>query len=355
MPKYQQLVESLRSQIVSGELRPGTRLPSVAEFQAAHGISQSTVDKAHALLEQEGLIAREQGRGTFVAEPAPARTVSALGLWMRTPSVNDIYMLEVLAGLRAASSRHDLRLIWLDTAKPFDAAGADAVLLCCEPNEALALALPPRLPHVLLFHHSPDFTCIVADDFNGGKLATRHLIELGHRRIACLLSSDYDSISRRRLAGYQEAMHEAGISVGDGFVQFLNAPREVGYREGGEQFMEKWLRQGWSETGCTALVAHNDEVALGAIRALSAHGLRVPDDVSVIGFDGTAISEMCAPPLTAIRIPLSGLGANAVEVLCRQAQGETPPPKVVLPVELVQRASTAAYRSKSARRAVPTK
>jgi DNA-binding LacI/PurR family transcriptional regulator len=347
VPKYLKLVESLRSQIVAGALSPGERLPSVAEIQAAHSISQSTVDKAHALLEQEGLIVREQGRGTFVAEPAPPQDVRTLGLWMRAPSIGNIYMIEVWAGIRTEASRRDLRLVWLDCSKPFDAAGADAILLCCEPNEALALPIPSHLPHVLLFHNHPDFTCIVADDFSGGKLATQYLIELGHRRIACLPSSDYDYISRHRLAGYREAMDEAGLPVEDGFVKFLNAPREAGYRKGGELLMQNWLWQDWDETGCTALVAHNDDTAIGAIKALSAQGFRVPEDVSVIGFDGTAIGEMCVPPLTTISIPLQGLGASAVEVLCRQNPNIAMPPKVVLPVELIRRESTASLMTEN--------
>lgn len=347
IPKYLKLIESIRTQIASGELRPGMRLPSVAEFQAAHRVSQSTVDKAHALLEQEGLIVREQGRGTFVAELARPQSVRTLGLWMRTPSVNNIYMLEVLAGLRMAASQHNLRLVWLDYTKPFEADGTDAVILCCEPNEALALTVPPHLPHVLLFNHSPDFACIVADDFGGGKLATQHLIELGHRRIACLPSSNYDAISRRRLAGYREAMDEAGLPAETGFIKFLNAPRKAGYRKSAELLMQNWLQEDWRETGCTALVAHNDETAIGAINALSAHGLHVPDNISVIGFDGTAISETCVPPLTTIRIPLQELGASAVKVLCQQSPEATMPPKVTIPVELVVRESTIPLRTPS--------
>lgn len=342
IPKYLQLAEQLRGQIATGELQPGARLLTVAQIQASLGVSQSTVDKAYALLEQEGLIVREQGRGTFVAQPMQAQPVRSLGLWMRIPATTDFYMMEVLAGVREEASRRDVQLIWLDDTKPLRSDEVGAVLLSCDPNEAMALGVPAGMPQVLLFHHSPEFTCIVADDFNAGKLATRHLIEQGHRRIACLLSSDYDSISRRRLAGYQEAMQEAGLTIEPGSVRFLGGRVEQGYRHCGAAVMQEWLKADWQLAGFTALVTHNDETAIGVLAACAGAGLEVPRDLSLVGCDGTALSEMVVPRLTTIKVPLRELGNKAVEVLEKgmTGQGMGDWPKIVLPVELLQREST---------------
>ena len=342
IPKYLQLAEQLRGQIVTGELQPGTRLSTVAQTQARLGVSQSTVDKAYALLEQEGLIVREQGRGTFVAQPIGTQPVHSLGLWMRIPATTDFYMMEVLAGVREEASRRNLQLIWLDDAKPLRCDDVGAVLLSCEPNEAMALGVPAAIPQVLLFHHTPEFTCIVADDFNVGKLATRHLIEQGHRQIACLLSSDYDSISRRRLAGYQEAMQEAGLAIAPDSVRFLGGCLEQGYRHCGAAVMQDWLKEDWQKSDFTGLVTHNDETAIGVLAACAALGLEVPRDLSIVGCDGTALSEMVVPRLTTVKVPLRELGSKAVEVLEKgmMGQGMGQWPKIVLPVELLQRDST---------------
>jgi DNA-binding LacI/PurR family transcriptional regulator len=342
IPKYLQLAEQLRAQIASGELTPEARLPTVAQIQAQLGVSQSTVDKAYALLEQEGLIVREQGRGTFVAQPSLTLPVRSLGLWMRIPATTDFYMMEVLAGVREEASRRDLQLIWLDDAKPLYSIELGGVILSCEPNEAMALGVPAGMPQILLFHHSPEFTCVVGDDFQAGKIATRHLIELGHRRIACLLSSDFDSISRRRLAGYHEAMQEAGLEATPGAVRFLGGRLEQGYRHCGAAVMQDWLETQWHQAGFTGIVTQNDETAAGVINACNAAGLQVPGDVSIVGCDGTALSELVVPALTTIKIPLRELGSKAVEALDKGIMGQSMSqwPKVVLPVELLERKST---------------
>ncbi len=182
----------------------------------------------------------------------------------------------------------------------------------------------------------------MADDFNVGKLATQHLIAQGHRRIACLLSSDYDSISRRRLAGYQEAMQEAGLAINAGSIRFLGGRLEQGYRHCGAAAMQEWLKDDWQTVGFTGLVTQNDETAIGAMAACAQAGLEVPRDLSIVGCDGTALSEMVVPRLTTIKIPLRELGSKAVEVLEKSlmGQGESQWPKIVLPVELLQREST---------------
>src|SRR5690606_14552854 len=136
------------------------------------------------------------------------------------------------------------------------------------------------------------------------KLATQHLFELGHSRIAYLLWSADDSLSRQRLAGYQSAHEEANVQSHENFIRFLQEPRTLGYDKSVELTMQRWLAEDWRELGCTAILAHNDEAAVSVIRVLREHGLRVPEDGSVVGFDGTRISELSTPELTTIKVPL---------------------------------------------------
>ncbi len=336
VPKYWKLAETLRAQITSGELLPGAQMPTVAQLQAQYGVSLSTVNQAQSLLEKDGLIVREQGRRTFVAEPAKPNAARTLSLVLHGNTLSNYYMMELLAGVRSEASRQGVELLWLSDDDVTGGKDIDAVLMCCNPAEALALNLSPQIPQALLLQHSPDFTCIAADDFEGVKSATQHLLKLGHRRIAYMPASDYDSISRQRLAGYRAAFGEAGLEPDKQLVKVLVDKRYYNYRKSAEQTMRNWLEEGWRDLGCTAILAHNDEAAIGIIKVLHEQGVQVPGDVSVVGFDGTELSELSTPSLTTIKVPLQEMGAMAVQVLVAQIQnGISPEPqRVILPVQL---------------------
>jgi len=336
VPKYWKLAETLRAQITSGELLPGAQMPTVAQLQAQYGVSLSTVNQAQSLLEKDGLIVREQGRRTFVAERPAVQTVGTLGLLLHVEPLSGAYTTELLAGIRSEAQQQNLELLWLNDEDVSDCRKADAILMYCHPTEAYMLNPPANIPNVLLFQHTADFTCVAADDFNGTQIATRHLIEQGHRRIAYLVSSDIDTISRQRIAGYRTALAEAGIPADENWLRVIGRSGINNYRQCGEQVMQEWLETDWHELGCTAILAHNDETAIGVIKALREKGISVPADVSVIGFDGTEVSELSTPMLTTVKVPLRELGANAVRLLAQQVnQGVVfEPQKMVMAVQL---------------------
>ena len=86
--------------------------------------------------------------------------------------------------------------------------------------------------------------------------------------------------------------------------------------------MQSWLENDWHELGCTAIVVQNDIAAIGVMQTLQQHAIRVPQDVSVVGFDGTEICDLVVPRLTAVELPLAEVGAKGIEVLARQIAGE---------------------------------
>jgi len=348
MPKYWKLAEVLREQIASGELAPGAQLSSVAQMQAQYGISLSTVNQAVTVLENDGLIVRIQGRGNFVARQPVKQTLGTLGLLLHIGSLTGAYNTELLTGIRQAARQQKLELLWLNDEDVRDCRQADAFLMYCNSTVAHALNPPADVPIVLLFQHTSDFTCIAVDDFNGAKVAARHLLEQGHRRIAYILSSDSDTISCQRLAGYRAALEEAGIGMDDRWIHFLKPNGVRNYRLDGETAMLNWLEADWAELGCTAILAPNDEAAIGMIRALKAHNIIVPDDLSVVGFDGTEVSELSTPRLTTVTVPLQEIGAKAVELLANQVRtGVLSQPQIfMLPAELKISESTASLSSK---------
>ncbi|MER5178408.1 LacI family DNA-binding transcriptional regulator [Streptomyces sp. NPDC002896] len=173
-----------------------------------------------------------------------------------------------------------------------------------------------------------------ATNWAGGMAATEHLISLGHRRIGLIAGPPRLLCSRARLDGYRAALEAAGLPYDEKYV----VPGDFHHASG--------------FSGCnalldlaeppTALFASSDQMALGAIEALRRRGLRVPEDMSVVGFDDLPEVRWSSPPLTTVRQPLAEMGKAAARTVLRLAHGEEiDSPRVELATELVVRASTA--------------
>ncbi|MGW4792498.1 LacI family DNA-binding transcriptional regulator [Nonomuraea sp. NPDC004297] len=173
-----------------------------------------------------------------------------------------------------------------------------------------------------------------AGNWNGGLTATRHLLELGHRRIAIITGPDSALSSRARLDGYRTALDLAGVPVDPELTD-----RGDFLIEGGLAAAHRLLRL---PDPPTAIFAANDGQAIGVYHAAHQLGLRIPADLSVIGFDDMPSVRWAIPPLTTIRQPLGQMAAAATELLLKLAHGEPPAHnRVELATELVVRESTA--------------
>jgi LacI family transcriptional regulator len=180
-----------------------------------------------------------------------------------------------------------------------------------------------------------EIDCVVADNFGGSKAAAEHLVKLGHRRIACIVRSAALSNTRERLRGYQAALAEAALEPSASYLKLGGA----GYDEG-RRAMEQLLGL---DPRPTAVLAFPDIVAVGAIRAILDAGLRVPGDVSVVGFDDIPPSGFMHPALTTVAMPKWEMGQRAAEVLLARIAGAEPSAtaqRIVLPTVLVVREST---------------
>ena len=192
-----------------------------------------------------------------------------------------------------------------------------------------------RVPTVLLGHRAPfcsQFPSVETDDVAGSALATRHLLELGHRRIAFLAGSQVNPYARQRYEGYRRALREWQLDVDERLIYRAGSTIEEG-----EQAARQMIQEGRRPT---AVQAVNDLVAIGAAQALLQAGLRIPQDVSVVGFGNVLVSEHFRVPLTTVRQPKFRLGQAAVQMMERLLQGQPAEP-ARLPLELVVRDSTA--------------
>jgi LacI family transcriptional regulator len=212
------------------------------------------------------------------------------------------------------------------------------------PKKALRPLRQAHIPTVVLEHDLPNTYCIAIDDLRGGRLATQHLLSLGHRRIALIRREPSSALSYLRAVGYREVLEEAEILADLDLIIESKAGFAGGYKS-----MQELLAL---PNTPTAVVTHNDVLALGAMRAVQDAGLVVPDDISVIGYDDTASAAYLNPALTTVKFPVTEMGRRAGEIILQLAQeeGSLPAQTVMLPVELIVRASTAPPPTESSQR-----
>jgi LacI family transcriptional regulator len=181
---------------------------------------------------------------------------------------------------------------------------------------------------------------VLVDNLCGGWLATRHLIELGHHRIACITTSLDTGPFVERYEGYRRALDESGLPVIETLV--VRSPQAYDMHERGYEAACNLLSA--SELP-TALFVCNDLMAIGALNAAADRGFQVPGDVSVVGYDDIYVASLVRPALTTIAQPVAETGALATSMLLERVRDpDLPPRNVVLEARLVLRGSTARVR-----------
>ena len=216
---------------------------------------------------------------------------------------------------------------------------ADGLLIMSlpPPPRSLVRLADAGVPVVLLDSHGPGVPAVITDDIEGGRLATRHLIDLGHEHIA-FIGDDPDNplgftSSGARERGYHETMEDAALKVGPGDVRHGPHVRTVARRLAEELLAER--------DRPTAVFAASDTQALGVLEAARAHGLDVPGDLSVVGFDDVEVSSYAG--LTTVRQPLFESGRRAAELLLESLDAAEPLGEAEhrLDLDLVVRSTTA--------------
>lgn len=269
------------------------------------------------------------------------------------PSPDNPYFAEVVAGAQAAAEKAGYsisvanvptREAALQILAHLNAGTSDGVIVGSRDPRVLAELAPAirrGLAVVALQHDGddPDVSVIRTDREAGGFVATRHLIDLGHRRIAHL--ADASAYARRpweRTAGYRRAMREAGLEVPAEWI--VSAANTLA---GGDVAIRELLQK----PGPTAVFAFNDQMAIGALHALRTLGLRVPEDMAIVGFDGIGLGAFTSPELTTIEQPRTEVGQRAVAIVLDSLDGaSSSPTQVRLPVRLVVRESCGASNTR---------
>ncbi len=257
---------------------------------------------------------------------------------------------QIMAGVFEAAIDTRCNLM-LHTALGDDWNAADDAALIDARVDGLILVLPTprspvvarcqreRFPYVAIGYapDSPEMVTVNADDYAGGRLATAHLLGLGHRRIAHLSGDPLVATTGPRRQGYLDALAEAGVAADPTWLVPAGFTASAGFSA-----MAPLLALP-AALAPTAIFAANDLCADGALRAIRAAGRRVPDDIALVGFDDTWFAERLDPPLTSVHMPIAEMGGYGVHLLLAQVDnalsGER---QITLPVSLTIRHSCGA-------------
>jgi DNA-binding LacI/PurR family transcriptional regulator len=236
------------------------------------------------------------------------------------------YYGQLVRGMEVATVKNGQHLLFLGTGLTWEERSCekvDGILVAgIEQLPSLVKRLPTGLPVVTALTSVENISSVIADDYQGAKLAVQYLLKKKHQRIACLMEKS-PSLPRRRFDGYKDALSEAGITVNPKWFRLtrtVNNKIGQNYMEWGRKQMRSWLYEDWQKTGCTAIFVQNETSAIGVMQALQEESIQVPQQVSVMGFDGTELCDYVSPSLCAMHVPLMQIGAKAVEMLNHQIQ-----------------------------------
>ncbi|MGP4084287.1 LacI family DNA-binding transcriptional regulator [Streptomyces sp. KR55] len=197
-----------------------------------------------------------------------------------------------------------------------------------------------RIPFVMIdpaHEPPPGVVSVGAANWQGGVTATQHLLALGHERIAVIAGHRHTMCSSARIAGYRSALASAGVQHRPEYV------RHAGFDEAAARGRMRELLD--LPEPPTAVVVCSDRMARGVYDAVAERGLRIPDDISVVGFDDLPEARWASPPLTTVRQPISEMAATALRLLVRMMAGDRPEStRTELSTRLVERSSTARLR-----------
>lgn len=358
IPRYIQVRDWLAAEIRSGRLAAGEKLPAEKDWAPHLGVSQMTLNRAIQALVGDGLIRREVGRGTFVANGNAAPRVARIGvvLHWRQDSDGGHYGSEMLNGIHHAAAGQPARFSFIWAAPESERTAAHYVDLAATTDvDGLLLVIPPasalprieRLresgtPFVIVGASFPghDAPCTDFDNATGTELAVRHLLALGHRSIGLVSGAMYLRNSQVRVETFHHVLARAGVAFDPAWDAVSSTFRMDGPAT---QRLEHALR---APDGPTAWFAAGYHLSMQTVEVVRRVGRRIPDEISVIGFGDPFTAAYMHPPLTTIRHPIEALGELAASrLLDAVREGKPSPASEILPVELVVRGSTAPPRS----------
>lgn len=350
-PLYQQIKQILERQILEGALREGDLIPSERELCEQYGVSSTPVRRALQELVREGLIRRRPGIGSFVS--SESRNLYLLLLiigfdkaeWRRVACIFS----ELIGGIAEVTWEHQATFsvahvpTGFDDIRPYirsviQEGEFDGILLRLGGDlqeEYLAPLLETGFPYVVIKRHLPNrmINCVINDDVQGAFMATEHLIKSGHTKIG-FIAPQHIAVGKNRCQGHFKALEVNGLEADPDLVCYTDDFME----ETGRRAASKLLA---SRHKPTAIFAPSDIMAIGAYRAIEEAGLRIPEDVAVVGYDDIPLAATLSPPLTTVSTPYYRFGTQSASLLLDIITKKIEPPRqLVIEQSLVVRESS---------------
>jgi DNA-binding LacI/PurR family transcriptional regulator len=353
-PKYKQIYDSLQKAISSGRYAPRQRLPSESELVAAHGASRITVNRALRDLQVEGVIERRAGSGSFVK---PSTTMGC-NFGLLIPELGETEIFEpICRGMVEGRARSGHVLMWGQPVSNADAKEPLAEDLCHQfiakkvagvffapleltpgkdaVNRRIAGAFDRAgIPVVLLdrdldaYPKRSRYDLIGIDNRRAGYAITLHLIGHGCRRVVFIGRQRSAATVEARISGYREALHDGGLETNPDYIRRIQPWDEIEVRR-----MVKQIRP-------DGIVCANDFTAAHILRTFGSLGIRVPDDVRIVGIDDVKYASLLPVPLTTIHQPCHEIGSAAMAAMSdRLANPDLPARDILLDFGIVVRKS----------------
>lgn len=329
--KYHKLAERLRSEIDLGIRAPGKQIPTEEELAVRYSLSRNTVRQALRLLVDQGYLTRVQGSGTYVAEKTTAQPQATVPPGSRSigvvlPRCNNYIYPEVLMGISECLFEHDYTMVYRITYNQIarerqvlgELLSSNIAGLIVEPtrsawplvNTDLYRRIEAKMPCVLTHASLPGFRfpTIGVSDYEGAAMLVDHLAAKGHRKIAGIFKSD-EQTGLGRFHGYAAGLARNGIALDERrLIWYFHEDFPSLFADANSARIFSALEE------CTAVLCYNDEVASGLYPFLRHHNVRIPEDISIVGYDDVT-DIMGIRPFTTIENPKSVLGRAAVEAL----------------------------------------
>lgn len=330
--KYYELMEELKQRIVDGVYKPGEKLPSENELSSTYHVSRQTVRKAIEILTNAGYVYAEHGRGTFCSELV-RHTKQSHNIAVVTTYLSDYIFPRVIKGIDEVFTEQGYSIILKNTnnSRTNEARCLEELLkkdidgMIIEPSKSQIFCRHTNLykqmdeyqiPYVFIqgsFMQMDGKPKVLLDDVKGGYLVTKHLIDLGHKHIVGVFKAD-DSQGQNRHRGYVRALQEAGLMYDpDNVIWFYTEDRKV-HPYGCILQMIKENRE------IDGIVCYNDQIAMEVLKALEKAGKKVPEDISLTGYDNSYLARGPLYSLTTVSHPQEELGKIAAELLLHLIQ-----------------------------------
>ncbi len=361
--KHQQILEFVRQAILGGDYLAGDRLPTDGQLMRQFSTSRPTVARAMRDLEMEGYLERRAGSGSFVRVPAQTKP-SLIGIL--TPEVGEHELFQpICSEIALQCQKHNLSLLWADSAGNGHGAidhEKNAYDLCQRyislgvagvfftpvefsekmlvANREIAERLDANGISVVLIDRDIErlpkrsrFDLVGIDNFRAGYLQADHMLNLGCKKIAYVSREVSAPTIDLRIAGYRQATTSRGIKPSDS-VEFCGDLTD-------NKFVDSIVAK-----SPDAIVCSNDTAAMMLMRSLLQRGIKIPEDVRMIGIDDVKIASMAMVPLTSIHQPCRAIGSAAVNTMVRRIENRKMcAHDIHVNVELVIRDSCGAQRS----------